>query len=161
MSARTHSLVGRPLDGRFSTHEGLPGPDAKSTTRLRLECPEHGLVAMLSAMTVDLIGDEDAYHVHRAKLGQDPLREDADPDALWNRFRTVRKSVGLVWNTVAPHRTAPRCAPVLHLRRDGRSVRYTRCRAASRSLVRPRSHEHLTADRVYTGFPMIEQSRNN
>jgi hypothetical protein len=34
-------------------------------------------------MTVDLIGDESAYHIRRAKLGQDPLREDADPDALW------------------------------------------------------------------------------
>ena len=122
MSARTHSLVGRPLDGRFSTHEGLPGPDAKSTTRLRLECPEHGLVAMLSAMTVDLIGDEDAYHVHRAKLGQDPLREDADPDALWNRFRTVRKSVGLVWNTVAPHRTALRARFAPSPRRTFRSL---------------------------------------
>lgn len=82
------------MSGRFSTH-GLPGPDVKSTTRLRLECPEHGLVAMLSAMTCDLIGDEAVFHERRAKLGQDPLRADADPDALWNRFRTLRKSVGL------------------------------------------------------------------
>jgi hypothetical protein len=29
-----------------------------------------GLVAVLSAMTVDLIGGEDAYHVRRAKLGR-------------------------------------------------------------------------------------------
>ena len=45
-------------------------------------------------MTVDLM-DESGYHLKRSKLGQDPLREDADPDALWDKFRSARKSVGL------------------------------------------------------------------
>ena len=82
------------MSGRFSTHDALSCPDPTATTRLRLEHREDGIVALLSAMTVDLM-DESGYHLKRSKLGQDPLREDADPDALWDKFRSARKSVGL------------------------------------------------------------------
>ena len=82
------------MSGRFSTHASASAPDPTPTTRLRLENEEHGLVALLSAMTVDLI-DVPRYAAKRLALGQDPLRDDADPDALWDKFRASRKSVGL------------------------------------------------------------------
>lgn len=81
------------MSGRFSTHAADNAPEARDTTRLRLECEEDATVALLSAMTVDL-GDEAFYHEKRAKLGEDPLREDADAEALWARVRASRKSIG-------------------------------------------------------------------
>ena len=82
------------MSGRFATHHALPGPDPTATTRLRLESKEHGICALLSAMTVD-IGDCTLFQTKRAKLGEDPLREDADADRLWEKFTKSRKSVGL------------------------------------------------------------------
>ena len=82
------------MSGRFSTHHTLPGPEPGATTRLRLESREHGICALLSAMTVEL-GDISLFQTKRAKLGEDPLREDADADRLWEKFTRSRKSVGL------------------------------------------------------------------
>ena len=80
------------MSGRFGVFAADTAPDATANTRLRLE--GHGIVALLSAMTVDLV-DESAYFAKKEKLGQDPLREDACPDALWAKFSKSRKSVGL------------------------------------------------------------------
>lgn len=35
------------------------------------------------------------YEARAAELGQDPLREDADPEALWAAVQKSRKSIGL------------------------------------------------------------------
>ena len=35
------------------------------------------------------------YEKCAAKLGPDPLREDADPELLWERMHKSKKSVGL------------------------------------------------------------------
>ena len=40
-----------------------------------------------------LITEED-YQAKVAKVGQDPLREDADPDALWSRVHASKRSIG-------------------------------------------------------------------
>jgi hypothetical protein len=56
-----------------------------------LECP--GIVADLSAMTVQHGGLE-LYQEKKAKLGEDPLRKDADPEALWARVNKSKKSIG-------------------------------------------------------------------
>ncbi|MGK3761511.1 MAG: formamidopyrimidine-DNA glycosylase [Bacillariaceae sp.] len=61
------------------------------TNRLRLECP--GIVADLSAMTVQHGGIE-LYNEKRSKLGEDPLRNDADPESLWTRVQKSKKSIG-------------------------------------------------------------------
>lgn len=66
-------------------------PDVTPTTRLRLE--GEGLVSHLSAMTV-AHGGLELYEQKRAALGHDPLRDDADPDALWERVRHSAKSIG-------------------------------------------------------------------
>jgi formamidopyrimidine-DNA glycosylase len=80
------------MSGRFSVHAASDPPAATPTTRLKLE--GHGRVAMLSAMVVDLM-DESGFEAKRVALGQDPLREDACADTLWEKFTASRKSVGL------------------------------------------------------------------
>ncbi|KAL3930786.1 MAG: hypothetical protein SGBAC_011611 [Bacillariaceae sp.] len=66
-------------------------PEPTPTNRLRLECD--GIVADLSAMTVQHGGLE-LYRTKLAKLGEDPLREDANPDALWARIQKSKKGIG-------------------------------------------------------------------
>lgn len=34
------------------------------------------------------------YYAERAKLGHDPLREDADADVLWERIKDSKKPIG-------------------------------------------------------------------
>ena len=80
------------MSGRFGVFAADTAPEATANTRLRLE--GHGMVALLSAMTVDLV-DESVYLAKKETLGQDPLREDACPDTLWAKFSKSRKSVGL------------------------------------------------------------------
>jgi len=80
-------------------------PEPTKTNRLRLEyVTQHhhggggdggggGLVADLSAMTVNYGGME-LYTSKRSKLGEDPLRNDANPESLWNRVSKSKKSIG-------------------------------------------------------------------
>ena len=70
-----------------------PVPPTTGTTRLCLEHGESGLVAHLSAMTVQL-GDEEFYLKKKAGLGQDPLREDADADLLFEKVSKSGKKIG-------------------------------------------------------------------
>ncbi|GAX84584.1 hypothetical protein CEUSTIGMA_g12005.t1 [Chlamydomonas eustigma] len=74
----------------------LPGPEPKPTTRLQLLNEELGLVGHLSAMTLDHGPSPSFYHEKAAKLGPDPLREDADKEVLWNQIQTSKKPIGLV-----------------------------------------------------------------
>ena len=73
-----------------SKHEEVPPTTA--TTRLLLE-HESGLVSHLSAMTVTL-GTEDLYRAKRASLGEDPLRDDADADLLFDKVARSGKKIG-------------------------------------------------------------------
>uniref|UniRef100_A0A7S2GFY0 DNA-(apurinic or apyrimidinic site) lyase n=1 Tax=Octactis speculum TaxID=3111310 RepID=A0A7S2GFY0_9STRA len=67
-------------------------PATTPTTRLRLECS--GVVAHLSAMTVAHGSREGLYLPKRSKLGEDPLRADADPERLWKKVSASKKSIG-------------------------------------------------------------------
>jgi hypothetical protein len=79
---------------RFSTH-AAPGPAPTPTTRLRLEHAPSSTVALLSAMTCEL-GDLTFMAAARAKLGPDPLREDADGEQLWAKMRSSKRPVGQI-----------------------------------------------------------------
>jgi hypothetical protein len=79
---------------RFSTH-AAPGPEPTPTTRLRLEHAPSSTVALLSAMTCEL-GDLAFMAAARAKLGPDPLREDADGEQLWAKMRSSKRPVGQI-----------------------------------------------------------------
>jgi len=82
------------MSGRFSTH-GYPGPPSTPTTRLRLEHAESKTSALLSAM-ICVHGDLAFMATSRARLGPDPLREDADGEALWAKLQVSKKPVGLL-----------------------------------------------------------------
>ena len=72
------------MSGRFATFPAGGAPPVKATTRLVLRTEEGGgIVAHLSAMTVEM-GDRAKFDVWSAKLGPDPLRDDADFERLWN-----------------------------------------------------------------------------
>jgi len=73
----------------YETSEEIPEPT--KTTRLRLENAQY--VTHLSAMTVQH-GDMDLYLSKKKALGQDPLREDANPELLWNKVKASKKSIG-------------------------------------------------------------------
>ncbi|CAJ1949498.1 unnamed protein product [Cylindrotheca closterium] len=70
---------------------GETPPEPTPTNRLRLEYD--GTVADLSAMTVQHGGLE-LYRTKLAKLGEDPLRKDANPATLWARIQKSKKGIG-------------------------------------------------------------------
>ena len=81
------------MSGAWSIHTKNP-PATRETTRLLLENGD-GLTSQLSAMTCDHAGTE-LYQNKRLKLGQDPLRDDADPEVLWDKVSKSKKSIGLL-----------------------------------------------------------------
>jgi len=82
------------MSGQFKTASlGTLAPTPN--TRLELVNEEDNLVAHLSAMTCKH-GGLDFYESKRKSLGQDPLREDADKELVWEAFKKSRKSVGML-----------------------------------------------------------------
>ena len=79
------------MAGNWAVYVNEVAPEPTKTNRLRLEYP--GMVADLSAMTVQH-GGMKLYHEKRSKLGEDPLRADADPEQLWCRVQKSSKSIG-------------------------------------------------------------------
>lgn len=90
------------MAGNWSVYDqsnGEDAPEPSKTNRLRLTSIMQddgigGLVVDLAAMTVQYGHGTALYHEKRAKLGQDPLRDDADPETLWNKVRLSKKSIG-------------------------------------------------------------------
>lgn len=82
------------MSGQFKT-AGLAALEAGPNTRLQLVNEEEDICAHLSAMTVQH-GAVDFYEAKKQSLGQDPLREDADKELVWEAFKKSRKSVGLL-----------------------------------------------------------------
>jgi endonuclease-8 len=77
--------------GTFTTHE-VPAPEPRPTTRMRVVSDE---------VAVDLVGpttcevlDEAGRDAVFARLGPDPLREDADPDLAWHAIHRRRVPIG-------------------------------------------------------------------
>lgn len=82
------------MAGNASTH-CLPGPEPKSTTRLRIENEAGNICMLLSAMTVK-IHDANEYDTLSGKIGADPLRSDAEKEKFFERVRKSKKSIGLL-----------------------------------------------------------------
>lgn len=79
------------LYGKFRNHKS-PFPEPRGAVRLRMLGKERGF---------DLVGpnrcellDESDYQKIRNRLGQDPLRDDADPEIAWNRTSRSRSAIG-------------------------------------------------------------------
>lgn len=85
------------MSGAFKIFDldSVSAPKPTSTTRLRLEHPASNIGGHLSAMTVGFGGAE-LYAEKASKLGEDPLRSDADPERLWQKVSTSSKGIGLV-----------------------------------------------------------------
>lgn len=83
------------MAGAFAVHE-TEKAESTANTRLMLVACDGGkpCVGLLSAMTVEHGSLEDLYLAKVAKLGPDPLREDADPAAFVDRCRQAKKSIG-------------------------------------------------------------------
>jgi formamidopyrimidine-DNA glycosylase len=79
------------MAGNWAVYFDETPPEPTKTNRLRLEFP--GIIADLSAMTLQHGGME-LYTSKRSKLGEDPLRDDADPAKLWERVKKSNKSIG-------------------------------------------------------------------
>ena len=78
------------LFGRFFVHDNPP-PEPRETTRYRL---------IGGSRTTDLVGatacellDEEEVVAIRARLGPDPIRDDADPEQAWAAIQ--RRSIGI------------------------------------------------------------------
>jgi len=93
--------IGDDRDVCVHVHFGMAGnwavfkkdePDTTPTTRLRME--GGGLVSHLSAMTVQHGTRASLYEPKRSKLGEDPLRGDADVERLWKKVSKSKKSIG-------------------------------------------------------------------
>ena len=81
------------MSGKWSIFDKSAAPEPTPTTRLRLEDEDY--VAHLSAMIVKL-GSTELFLERQRALGQDPLREDADADLLWEKVSASRKQIGQV-----------------------------------------------------------------
>lgn len=78
------------LYGAF-TDFPLPAPEPRGQVRLRLEGDERG-TDLRGPIRCDLVTPDEA-EARRAKLGPDPLRDDADPEQSWRRVSRSRTSV--------------------------------------------------------------------
>lgn len=79
------------LFGKFTRHAS-PGPEPRQTVRMRIAGQK---------WTVDLVGPTDCRIVTpdeeqsiRARLGPDPIRDDADPELAWGRIAKRKSTIG-------------------------------------------------------------------
>jgi endonuclease VIII len=79
------------LFGRF-LHHPTPAPDARETTRYRVEGPER-TADLVGAIACELL-TEDEVAALRARLGPDPLRDDADPERAWAALQRRGTPIG-------------------------------------------------------------------
>ncbi|KAH8066701.1 hypothetical protein JL720_12694 [Aureococcus anophagefferens] len=83
------------MAGNWAVFAAADEPETTATTRLRLA--GHGVVSHLSAMTVAHGTRDGLYAEKRRKLGEDPLRDDADPERLWGKVAASKK-FDLIWH---------------------------------------------------------------
>lgn len=79
------------LFGRFRNHR-CPPPEPRGTVRCRVVGPAHGF-DLIGPTACELLSPAEEEAI-RKRLGVDPLREDADADALWERIRRSRAAIG-------------------------------------------------------------------
>jgi endonuclease-8 len=79
------------LFGKFRRHDGAP-PEPRPTTRLRLAVPAGAID--LTGPTACALMDEAGRERIVARLGPDPLRDDADPERFVTRVLRSRAPIG-------------------------------------------------------------------
>lgn len=88
-----HSLVHIHLGlyGKFRLHKN-PAPEPRGAVRVRMIGKEKSFD--LNGPNCCEILSLDKYEVLLNRLGQDPLRDDADPELVWERIRKSRTPIG-------------------------------------------------------------------
>jgi endonuclease VIII len=79
------------LFGRFFHHRGPP-PEPRETARYRVQGPGH-TADLVGAIACDLLV-EDEVAALVARLGPDPLRDDADPERAWAALQRRGTPIG-------------------------------------------------------------------
>jgi len=78
------------LAGRFAVHES-PAPEAHPLTRIRIEGKDH-TVDLKGPMICELVRQKQVSDI-LARLGPDPIRDDADPSAAYAKIRRTKRSL--------------------------------------------------------------------
>ncbi len=89
LAERLHVHLG--LYGRFSTGS-LPAPTPRGALRLRL-VTDHAWLDLRGPSACELLAPDDVARI-AARLGPDPLREDARPSLAYDRLRRSRAPLG-------------------------------------------------------------------
>lgn len=79
------------LYGRWRVHKGQ-APDPKGAIRLRVQGDTHAL-DLIGPTRCELL-DADGHRAVLDRLGDDPLRDDADPERVVARLQRSRKAIG-------------------------------------------------------------------
>lgn len=79
------------LYGKFRRHKNPP-PEPRGAVRLRLIGRDKAF-DLNGPNRCELIGRRD-WEAIRARLGPDPLRDDADPDQVWQKLHKSRQPIG-------------------------------------------------------------------
>lgn len=79
------------LYGKFRRHK-LPVPEPRGAVRLRVIGDERAF-DLNGPNCCELLSKPEVEAVY-ARLGHDPLRKDADPEALWNRVSKSKAAIG-------------------------------------------------------------------
>lgn len=81
------------LFGKFKMFRA-PAPAPRDTVRMRLATADR--VVQLTGPTACEVLDHHDVQRLRDRLGDDPLRDDADPERVWARFQRTRRAIGAV-----------------------------------------------------------------
>lgn len=88
-SSTLHIHLG--LYGKFRTHK-LPPPEPRGAVRLRVIGDDRAFD--LNGPTACELLTKAEYKALRERLGEDPLRDDADPDVAWQKICRSRSAIG-------------------------------------------------------------------
>ncbi len=79
------------LYGKFRVHKN-PAPEPRGAVRVRM-IGQHKTVDLNGPTACEILSPE-KYQALRDRLGEDPLRKDAEPERVWQRFQRSRSSLG-------------------------------------------------------------------
>jgi len=79
------------LYGKFRLHKN-PAPEPRGAVRVRMVGQQKAFD--LNGPNCCELLDRDAFSTLRNRLGQDPLRSDADPEIAWSRISKSRRAIG-------------------------------------------------------------------
>lgn len=148
------------LIGAFDVHPDVTEvPPPVGQVRLRLVTAEHDAYADLrGAIQCELVGPSRREQI-LARLGPDPLRDDADPERAWRRIKASPRSIGdllmdqqVLAGVGNVYRAEVLFRQRIHPLRPGRTLRVSQWRAMWSDLV-DLMHQGVADNRIDTVRP--------